>query len=536
MVPHAHGCIVSHCQKFQGRIELIGKKDEPLKLSKYGSPLITHSVPRIKMSDLPGSRDNMLLVSRGHLKTTIHTVAHCIQWLLNYPEVRILLCTSTDEKAQIIVGKIKQHFQFNPRFRFLFPEYCPDAKKASDWGSKTEFSIPNRPKRGDEPSVMTAAVGKALASTHHDVIKCSDVVTENNVKTPGQIAEVKDFFGYLEPLRERFESRDGLPNPGWKDVEGTIYDFSDYYQMILDAENARQVKAWKITKQSCWVNKEKTIALWPEHFPPAELHRIENSPEVGPVLFASQYELDPVRATDGLARPEEIIFFPAHIANELMPRYRLFTRVDLADPNPKSEGDFIVFTTAGIDRDGRIDVLSIQRGHFSDDQIVNMFFNTDTVYKGKTTFGVQKDHFARMLKPLMTREMAKRGRWLNIEYTTISTNVSKVQKIRGLQGFFRMGLIRFADNIPCREELINEIRRFPKGNHDDILDTLSDLLVDAKGEASADLIPDAPKGSFGMPMAQDRFLGFDPISKEQQWLYDQIESAHAYQHESTGAL
>lgn len=530
MVPHAHGIIVDHCQLFSGRREIA----DPLRYSKFGTPAMVLSQELVAMPDLPGLRDDMLLVSRGHLKTTINTVAHSIQWILNYPDVRILVVTSTDEKAQMIVGKIKQHFQFNPRFRFLFPEFCPDAKKASDWGSKTEFSVPNRNKRGDEPTMMTAAVGKALASTHHDVIKCSDVVTENNVKTKGQIDEVKEFIGYLDPLREKFLSRDGQPNPGWLTKEGTIYDFSDEYSATLDEITRGNGAFWRVTKQSCWVDKERRVPLWPERFPPAQLDRI--LAQIGPYLFASQYELEPVRAEDGLARPEEIRFFPAHVAQELMPRYRLYTTVDLASPEETSNGDFIVFTTAGIDRDGRIDVLSIQRGHFNDEQICNIFFNTDAVYGGKTQFKVQKDHFARMLAPLMRREMAKRGRWLNIEYTPISNRISKVQKIRGLQGFFRMGLIRFSDSIACRADLVMEIVRFPKGGHDDIIDTISDLLTDRAGAAVGDIIPDAPKWTLPIPRPEDRFLEFDPLTKEAHFLMDQMKGGGSYMHETTGAL
>ena len=530
MTPHTHRIITEHCQKFFGRKEFIHKT----KLSKYGTPQIDYAESRVPMWDLPGSRDNLLLMSRGHLKTTIHTIGHIIQWIINYPEVRILLCTATDEKAQRMVIEIKGHFQYNPRFRFLFPEFCPDAKRVSDWGSQTEFTVPGRTRRTKEPTVMTASVGKALASTHHDVIKCSDAVTENNVRTQGQVQEVKDFFGYLDPLREQYESVNGANNQGWLDVEGTIYDFSDYYQSTLDAVKNNEQPWWKVTQQSCWLDKLKRIPVWPERFPPATLDK--KLAQIGPVLFASQYELEPVRAEDGLARPEEIRFFPAHVAQDLMPRYRLYTCVDLASPDEQSNGDFIVFTTAGIDRDGRIDVLSIQRGHFSDEQICNIFFNTDTVYQGRTQFKVQKDHFARMLAPLMKREMAKRGRWLNIEYTPISNRISKVQKIRGLQGFFRMGLIRFADNIPCKNDLVMEIVRFPKGGHDDIIDTISDFLTNAQGEAVSDLIPDAPKYALPIPRPEDRFLEFDPLTREATFLMDSYKGNGNYMHETTGAL
>ena len=480
LVPETHSILTEHCQKFAGYKELMDPK----------GLRVAASEPLTPMYELEGKRDRLLLASRGHLKTTIQVIAHSIQWIINYPNVRILICTSTDEKAQLVVGKIKAHFQFNRKFRFLFPEFCPPDKKVSDWGSRTEIVVSNRTRQA-EPTIMTASVGKALASTHHDVIKCTDVVTENNVRTPGQLQEIMDFFGYLEPLRERGESFDGTPNPGWLDIEGTIYDFSDYHATMVDYIRENPECGVQLTQQSCWIDEEKTKPWWPQRFPAAELHRIRRSPAVGPILFASQYELQPVPPGTGLATQSEIHFFDQSRVKELLPRYTTVqTTVDLAGMDPKSHtSDFTVFNTAGFTRDARVDVLSILRGRYTLDQIVDAFFLVQKVFPKNVKFKVQRDHFARVLEPLMTREMAKRGVYLWIEYTQISTSVSKVQRIQGLQGWFKMGLIRFSDGITCSSELIDEVLRFPKGKHDDILDTLADQFEDAKGHAIGAVIP-----------------------------------------------
>lgn len=530
--PHAHQRIVDHCQKFYGIEEAVNADVR----DKSGAWKILARTPRRKMNELDGNRDNLLLFSRGHLKTTIHCVAHSIQWILNYPNVRILIATATEEKARLIVSKIKQHFQYNPRFRFYYPEMCPPREKVSDWGSQTEFTVPNRERRGDEPTVMCAAVGKALASTHHDVIKCSDVVTENNIRTPGQLAEVTEFMGYMEPLRERFDSIDGQPNPGWKDVEGTIYAFGDYYQQILDSESKNTQKAWRITKQSCWTDSSKTQSVWPERFPVLELQRIRNSPEVGPVLFASQYELDPVSPETSLASREEITFFDPSIIGQLMPRYNVMTTVDLANPNPITRGnanpDFCVFTTAGFDSDGRCDVLSIHRSRFNQEELCEMFFLIQKRWPRNMRFKVQKDHYAHSLEPLMKREMAKRGLWLNVEYAPISTSVSKVWKIQQLQGWFKLGNIRFADNITCKHELILEILRFPRGQHDDIIDTISDLFHDKYGRGIAQVYPDAPRVVTPGPFIK-KFEGFNPESGRPSWSGEMADESEYY-HQWTG--
>lgn len=499
---------------------------------------IREVAPRFVKCIMVDSPDSLYLAGHGFIpthNTTIHTVAHIIQWIINYPDVRVLICTATDEKAQMMVSEIKQHFQFNPRFRFLFPEICPDAKKVSDWGSKTEFTVPGRSRRTKEPTVMTASVGKALASTHHDVIKCSDVVTENNVRTQGQVQEVMDFFGYLDPLREKYDSKDGKPNPGWLDIEGTIYDYSDFYQKTLDAISAGQMDWWKVTHKSCWADRKERKPLWPERFPALQLDRI--LAQIGPVLFASQYELNPVSAEDGLATPQQILKFPAHILGELMPRLRIHTTVDLAGMDPQTDGDSTVFSTCGFDGDGRCYVLSIIKGRFTLDQVVNYFFAIHQIYGDKhLDFKVQKDHFSRTLWPILQREQAKRGKYLNIQLTPISTRVSKQQRIRGLQAWFMQGLIRFADNISCMNDVTLEILRFPKYEHDDILDTLADQMHNRDGHPVVDVYPDAPKWAWGGPVQDNKFLGFDPLTKEQKWLHDQIEGAHSEYSAMTGAL
>lgn len=483
MVPHAHTPITDHFQKFKGWEEVMDWKNLR----------IVSSQTLCSLWDLEGPRDSMLLVSRGHLKTTID-IGHIIQWIINYPDIRVLIATATGEQAERMVKEIRGHFQFNNHFRWLFPEFCPPAKKAADFGSATEFTVPNRLRKElKEPTVMTASIGKVIASTHHEVIKADDVVSEGNTRTKGQIQETKDFFGYMEPLRERGPSKEGRSNVGWKDVVGTIYDFGDYMQMIVDheAKLEPEKRQWKITKQSCWVDKEKRIALWPERFPPAELDRILNSPEVGPYIFSSQYELNPVPPGTGLATPDQIKFFPAKIVKQMMPRYRIYTTIDLSTLDGTNvSGDYTAMVTAGFDSTGRLDVLSIQNGRFTDEQVVDLMFLIQQTYPQNVEFRIQKDQIAGGLRSFLRREMERRGKWLSVRYVSIPSNESKNHKIiRFLRSWFALGLIRFSDAISCKQELLNQIIRFPRGEHDDILDALADQMHDADGEPIGDAVP-----------------------------------------------
>lgn len=504
IVPHAHGAILDHCQKFKGYREAIEPKTGRIVAAELRSPI----------EDLEGSRDNLILASRGFLKTTIHTIAHGVQWIVNYPDIRMTIGTATAEQNERVISELKGHFQFNNLLRWLFPEFCPPAKKAADWGSRTEFTVPNRKRSSKEPTVMGLSLGKPLASTHHDVMKFTDVVTEANTKTKGQIQETKDWFGYSEPLRERFTSKEGRSNVAWKDVEGTIYDHSDYHAMIVRHQRdlAEAERTWKITVQSCWADKAKRIPRWPERYPAAELDRILNSPEVGPYIFSAQYELNPVDPGSGLATFEQIKFFPAKVARQLMPRYRIATTIDLATLDGTNvKGDYCAMVTGGFDPDGRLDVLSVQRGRFTDEKLIELMFLLQKVYPRNQEFRIQKDQISGGLKTLLRREMEKRRVWLNVRYVPIPSNESKTHRIiRNLRGWFALGLIRFSDAIEgsTRNAIVDEILHFPKGEHDDFLDALADQMHDADGDPSSATIPRGPAEAQEAEMDETR--GFNP--------------------------
>ena len=99
--------------------------------------------------------------------------------------------------------------------------------------------------------------------------------------------------------------------------------------------------------------------------------------------------------------------------------------------------------------------------------------------------------------------------------------VSKQERIRGLQPWFKAGIIRFSEDIPCRIDLLNEILRFPKYSHDDILDTLADQMQNRDSGLNYDVVPDLPREgipSGSAPWLRDRFLGFEKGTGEAEWL------------------
>lgn len=497
-----HGEIMENLQKFKGGNDVVDGRGQ-----------VTYT-PEVPLWELQGPRNTLILYPRGHLKTSIITIAHCIQWIINYPNIRILISTATGDQCKKMLNEIKSHFQFNKQFRYYFPDFCPLAKKAADFGSQEEFTIPNRTIHRKEPTVSTCSVGKVIAGAHYEVIKNSDLVDKENVKTPGQIADVIGHFGYLNPLLERSEV---APFHGWTDVEGTRYDFGDLYGRLLDSGTYRTVVRPRTDEDT----------VWPSRFPVSELKRIEK--EVGSYIYSCQYRNRPIPPEGGLCDPKDIVFVPRQVISSILPVLRLHCTIDLHGLEPaRNDNDFTALTVHGFDRDGRMYIVDVRHGRFTPHDVIWHIFNIYARYPHLVDFKIEKEAHARVLLPFLQRESSKRQRFPCMVPIKRDTHISKQQRIKGLQPWFKAGIIRFADDLACKTELILEIMQFPSqssGVHDDILDTLADAMQNQEGGVTDDVVANPyfdSREMFGMEKPRDRFLGFGENGQE-QWLYGNMQ-------------
>lgn len=551
--PEPHGPVIAHLQQFRGREEYM----DPETFS------VVYSEPRCSIHDagaddgvcpplcfgrslwtLPGARFRMLLDPRGHLKTTVNTIAHSLQWILNYPNIRILLSVASfDPQGIQIIDEIESHFRFNETFRFLYPEWCPAAESAGSWGSQKSFTVPNRKVHRKEPTMSIASVGKVVAGPHYEVIKCSDLVDEQNVKTDGGLREVKSHFRYMMPLLERGPKIEGRDlTRGWLDLEGTIYHHSDLHVTELEKDEQRIKEQrscrWSVIRRDAIVNEVLHLTLWPLRFPWEELMAIQE--DMDEYTFNCQYRLNPHSRSTGLA--DRLVYFPGQMRKELLARYRMVKcTVDLAGMEEDSDGCNTVLVTCGHDRDARKDVLDAVIGRINPFQVIDHFFRIDLEYSTgmrKVIFQVEKAHHMQVLKPFLEREMQKRGRQLTVICVPRDSSVSKVNRIWGLQSWFKRALFRFADDLdmtslrfPLQKLLGNahiekEIRNFPNYKFKDFLDALSDQLVTKEGDTDYQAaLPDAPKFDdqdlLKAMKVKSMFVGFDPMSKQPVWDYSE---------------
>lgn len=187
------------------------------------------------------SMQRLYLRYRGYYKTTIVTICHSAQLLLNFNNIHIVLCHNKQRTSSDNLVAIKNLFLNKPKLsketkemlkreygvsaglsiRELFPECIPSGK---EWGSAEKFSLENRTdKQRPEDNVEAVGVDTEITGGHWQVAKKNDLVTEKAVNTEDQIKKTMDWDsrfnkGHFDQLNQTLQ-----------DYEGTRYHFSDLY-------------------------------------------------------------------------------------------------------------------------------------------------------------------------------------------------------------------------------------------------------------------------------------------------------------------
>jgi hypothetical protein len=170
----------------------------------------------------------VLLWSRGGAKSTFDHL-DTVQWVLNFPSVRILYLTATVDLAKGFVGEIKGHFYWkeDPTWMNLFwPEMCVEEGKS---GPEQEFICPvfaSKKTGRAVPTIFASSNGKAKAGWRFDVIKADDAVSDVNSLTD---------TGAEKTSRQLFLSEKLLALGGnYIDYIGTRYHDADHYGVLIE--------------------------------------------------------------------------------------------------------------------------------------------------------------------------------------------------------------------------------------------------------------------------------------------------------------
>jgi hypothetical protein len=167
------------------------------------------------------TRTLLLFAPRSSYKSTADG-ADSVQWMLNAPDVRILIMTSVLRLSKELMTEIKRYFYLPPRgqpssFQLLFPEYI---LTGVDGRSKEAMVCPAQNFTSKEPHLWVTSLDASFVGSRCDIRKIDDAVEDKNSAND----ELR------EALKQKLIATGALIEPwGFTDVIGTRYFTTDWY-------------------------------------------------------------------------------------------------------------------------------------------------------------------------------------------------------------------------------------------------------------------------------------------------------------------
>lgn len=440
-------------------------------------------------------RIRCILVPRSSFKSTFFTAGWSLQLLVSNPAIRILIANATLNNAQKFLGEIKQHLQKNEELIRLYGKLY---RKGLKW-SEDEMDIVGKPLGVREPNISAAGVGGNLVSQHYDVIIGDDLVNLENSATRFQANKVIDWWQRSLSLLE--------PN-GTYLLIGTRWAYYELYSYLQEELND------KVDFYIRGAFKEDGSLYFPERFNYQKLAELKALH--GSYIFSAFYLNKPVDEDSAIIKESQLKYFTEeqdrdiHTAR-LPDRLNIFAGVDPAF-SQESGADYTGISVVGVDEFSNWFILKCSHEKLTSNELINELFEINSEFSPETIC-IELIGGSQSILGAIQEEEKKRGVNLPLYEIKAQGMVSKETRIRtSLQPKFEQGKVYLRKGMG---ELVDELLRFPKAPHDDMIDSMS--LIDQVAYA-----PNSSEAKQQMPSSKLEAR----IRKEDQEVFDEIMGNH----------
>lgn len=444
---------------------------------------------------------------RGNAKSTWGTLVFVL-WVMAYRLRRFpLIVSETSTQAEDFMSFIKAELETNERLAQDFPDLCGEGPI---WRSDTIVSRNGVKVRG-------VGAGQKLRGMRHgshrpDLVIGDDLENDESVESPEQRKKLeKWFFKALMKIGQKntvyivigtilhYDSllSNLLKKPGWKGRK---------FKSVLKYSGSKLWEKWESIFADITIGKEEaeaaadaffqtnraemlagTEVLWPEVEDYYYLMKMRVSD--GPAYFDSEKQNEPINPEDCLFQDEWFQFYDDEEVD-----LKGLPRAGAVDPSmgKKAKKNDPSAILAGRMKGGRIyvEVADIAKRH--PDKIIADIL----VYHRKDPFdkfGVESIAFQEFFKDTLEKEAHREGLTLNA--VEIKNNSDKFLRIQTLQPWIKNGWIVFKRS---QRTLIEQLRHYPMGDHDDGPDALEMLksLIESGMVAAASASSEAQKEDY----------------------------------------
>ena len=407
--------------------------------------------------------NHMIIVApRDHGKTTI-IVGRVIWELGRNPNLRIKIVCASDGRAKERLYEIVQHIKYNPRVREVFP-----ALVEADEGEWSKHKIVvRRTARHRDASIEALGITSTATGGRADLLIADDVVDRRNaLSMPALRDQIKqawrsDWSNLLEP-----DSRVWYICTLWHkdDLSHELMDNSAYRTLFYSVP-------------------DDFGALWPDKWDEQAL-RIRHN-QIGTIEFNRAFRNQAVDEESSLVRPHWFIY--SKLRQEEAFRDRLdelvfFTSYDTA-VGVKQTNDYFASCTIAVDESKRrIFVVDSWHAHMSVKEQAQIVISEAGRYK---PFRVLIEKVGQStLDEWVINEQPEMGGLIEVT----KPRVSKYHRLAAVTPLMEAEQVVFSHHLdPDRDQweagrgnLVGELRDFPFGRHDDMVDAFSQALDAAR--------------------------------------------------------
>lgn len=365
----------------------------------------------------------------------------------------------------------------NPDKEIITSSYSADL--AIDFGSKTrdlissdayQLIFPGIQLKEDEKSkakwrtnkkgsYISTGIGGAITGRGANIFIIDDPI-KNREEADSQVIRKKHWDWFTSTAYTRL-------NPDGKIVLIlTRWHLDDLAGKILqNTELASRTKviAFPAIAEEDEQYRKKGEALWPSRYSLKEMESTKRS--IGISNFASLYQQNPILSENQEFKHnwiteiewEEVVNIPT----------RNFMTVDTAI-SKKASADFTGITCNFVDKDNKWYIKTYKK-KIDPKELIDLLFTLNDA-DGYEVIGIEKTIYLDAIKPFLDDEMRKRNKFLNVVPLT-HNQIAKETRIRGLIPRYESKSIIHIKDL-C-EGLQEELLSFPKGVHDDVLDSLA---------------------------------------------------------------
>jgi len=466
-------------------LEKVGLDDNQKKLLLYlNDPVaFTRDIIGLKceyfhqewLNAFENNKFNVLLAPRGHGKTLM--VGSYIIWrIARDRKVRVLIVTINQDKANDMMTFIQSNLANNQKLIDIFGEF----KGYHEW-SRSQIrvkQIGDADIMGRDATLKVLGVSSAIVGSHFDLVVLDDITDDDNSRTEGRRRDLEKW--YDSELVGTFMSHTKVINIGTRWHEDDIHNYlmnkpgyqTLRYQALINPVEVEQGKPAKV--------------LWPEHLPwdevmirnmNDELEPQNRIPEdtitlkfirehQGELAFWMQYQNTIIPSSIAKFKPEWIdtaINKWRKLGGSVPLGLKKYIGVDLGGEETNS--DWGVSTVIGKDEIGDIYVLDQTRTHSPTNRQFEIMKALDDKWNvskiGMESVAQQKHEVS---------DVQRKNPNLPIVPIKSSRANDRETRTDRLSVLFETGRVYLN---PSLNHLVDELKMYPRGKHDDCIDSLS---------------------------------------------------------------